>query len=65
MPDSESRLASLESSVDELLDEIREIKMEILAAKGESDAAAPLLLQRLQKIESAIGLLELSKGVSL
>jgi len=64
MPDDKSRLAILESSMDKLLSEVRDIKLEIVAANGRSDAAAPLLEQRLQKIESAVGLLELSKGVS-
>ncbi|AVX90004.1 hypothetical protein PkP19E3_17580 [Pseudomonas koreensis] len=59
MADIENRLTSLESSVNEILVEIRGIKLEILAAKGESDAAAPLLEQRLQKVESAVGLFEL------
>jgi hypothetical protein len=65
MADSESRLLSLESSVNEIVAEIRGIKLDLLAAKGESDAAAPLLERRLQKIESAVGLLELGKGVCL
>jgi predicted nucleic acid-binding Zn-ribbon protein len=65
MADIENRLTCLESSVNEILVEIRGIKLEILAAKGESDAAAPLLEQRLQKVESAVGLFELGKGVGL
>ncbi|VVO93262.1 hypothetical protein PS732_02470 [Pseudomonas fluorescens] len=65
MADIENRLTSLESSLNDILVEIRGIKLEILAAKGESDAAAPLLEQRLQKVESAVGLFELGKGVGL
>jgi hypothetical protein len=65
MSDSENRIASLEASIDELLSEIQCIKLEVFAAQGGSDAAAPLLEQRLQKIESAVGFLELSQSVSL
>ncbi len=62
MADIENRLTSLESSVNEILVEIRGIKLEILAAKGESEAAAPLLELRLRKVESAVGLFELGSG---
>ena len=65
MSEIESRMTALEADLTILLDLVRRAQLEAVAAKGESDAAAPLLEQRLQRIESAVGLLELGKRVSL
>lgn len=65
MSEIESRITALEADLTILSALVRGAQLGAVAAKGESDAAAPLLEQRLQRIESAVGLLKLSKSVSL
>lgn len=59
MSDIKQRLQSLEDSVTNLGRELAAVRLEMVASKGQADADAPLLEQRLSRIESAVGLLKL------
>ncbi|RML47390.1 hypothetical protein ALQ95_03894 [Pseudomonas syringae pv. ribicola] len=59
MSDIQHGLHSLQLSVATLGRELAEVRLQMIALKGQADAAASLLEQRLQNIESVVGLLKL------